>query len=104
MVRWWIDGGNGGDGNNDDGDAAEEGRQLVTTTMTMMTSTTMAAAATEARTAATQGSIGNPLIEGAYFSVFRRTTTKLNSLYHPPLRQGWYKLLPMSTPWAGAKK
>ena len=30
-------------------------------------------------------SSGNPLIEGAYFSALRRATTKLNSLYHPPL-------------------
>ena len=49
-------------------------------------------------------SIGNPLIGGAYFSAFRRATTKLNSLYHPPLGQGCHKLLPVSTPWAGAKK
>ena len=49
-------------------------------------------------------SIGNPLIEGAYFSAFTRATTKLDRLYPPPLGQGWYKLLPVLTPWAGAKK
>ena len=49
-------------------------------------------------------SIGNPLIEGAYFSAFMMATTKLNSLYNPPLSEGLYKLSPLSTPWAGAKK
>ena len=49
-------------------------------------------------------SIGNPLIEGAYFSAFMRATTKLNSLYNPPLSEGLYKLSPVLTPWAGAEK
>ena len=49
-------------------------------------------------------SIGNTLIEGAYFSAFMRATTKLNSLYNPLLSEGLYKLSPLSTPWAGAEK